>query len=284
MMTRVIQLFALSALSAALACGSPVIPETADVVCDHASIPCGDGNKTVITCTGGAKNLSGTAQFTWKCYHAGANVPDCTYATPPGETQDCMPFEDSYICNADAKRVSVALTCSGKVREQCSLITAQNGQVADPRVDQGRFTIELSPMCSSAPDPSIAIASPSNGSNITVDGTKTYPVSYTTTSWTDVSPADPTGTSCDPKSKSCGHVLLFVDEHACDDPAGQEVCNATGSSPLTANFALCPMAPGFHKLRAELHHNDGSPVIRTMGMGSDIPGTVISDTVVVTVQ
>ena len=264
--------------------GSTTIPQTADIVCDHASIACGDGNKTTITCSGGSKNLSGTAQFTWKCFHAGANIPDCTYATPPDATQSCMPFEDAYICNSDAKKVQVALTCSGKVREQCSLITAQNGQVADPRIDQGRFTIELDPACTTTPDPNVTLATPQNGTTITLAADQSYAVSYTTTNWTDVFPPDPSGAACDPKSKSCGSAQLFIDDAACNDTAHSQTYNTSGTSPLTANFALCPMSSGLHKVRVELHHNDGSPVIRTMAMGVLGSGTIIGDTVVVTVQ
>ena len=46
--------FAYCLLLAASCGGSPtIIPQTADVVCDHVSIPCGDSNATTITCSGG---------------------------------------------------------------------------------------------------------------------------------------------------------------------------------------------------------------------------------------
>lgn len=82
--------------------------------------------------------------------------------------------------------------------------------------------------------------------------------------------------------KDCGHVELFIDGSTCndlEDAASPKPYNAvTSSTTSTAGLDYCPTFPmvaGGHTLRAELHHDDLSPVL-------DPSGATLADSVTFT--
>ena len=142
------QLLAIATLaSVSVACGSSALPRVSEVTCSTLSIPCGDDGKTAILCRGSALGVTGTVTYTWQCFHAGAGNPICTYTSPAAEKQQCKRTGDEFQCTGPADSAAVELRCTGRAREQCSLIVAVGDLVSDPRVNQGRFVISVSPAC-----------------------------------------------------------------------------------------------------------------------------------------
>ena len=134
-------------LAAGLSCSpSTTLPGVSDVTCSTTSIPCNDAGKTAILCKGSALGVTGTVTYTWQCFHGGIGIPVCTYVSASAN-QQCQNFEDEFQCTGPADATSVELHCTGLAREQCSLIVAVGGLVSDPRINQGRFVISLSPAC-----------------------------------------------------------------------------------------------------------------------------------------
>jgi hypothetical protein len=137
----------------AAGCSDPAsLPEIESVTCAPTEIPCRDGRKTAVTCTGKGQNLSGAATFTWKCFHLKPGVESCTYAPPAGDAETCKPFEDATICTSQTGSSRIEIRCTGEVRETCSLVIAQGDRVSDPRRNQGRFCIDVPAGCASPPD------------------------------------------------------------------------------------------------------------------------------------
>ncbi len=118
--------------------------------------------------------------------------------------------------------------------------------------------------------PSVTITSPMAGASVSLGTTNTVPVAFSVTNFTMMAPG-----SCG-ATMNCGHVHLQVDGAACN--SGGSPYNAiSASSPLSANFAICPMANriGSHRITVQLRNDDHSAVLAG---GSPVDSSVMITT------
>jgi predicted RNA-binding protein YlqC (UPF0109 family) len=108
-------------------------------------------------------------------------------------------------------------------------------------------------------NPCIQAGPPLNGATISLsDGG--YPINYFVENFTLRLPG-----TCDAGDLGCGHVHLLVDDAGCN--AGANPYNNAGASgPILADFDLCAMDAGTHRVTVELHHNDHTPVLDDAGV------------------
>ncbi|HEY3357655.1 MAG TPA: plastocyanin/azurin family copper-binding protein [Polyangia bacterium] len=118
--------------------------------------------------------------------------------------------------------------------------------------------------------PSITITSPANNAAVSADANNPdVPINFTVKNFT----LQDIGTCAG--APLCGHVEVFVDGTACNDPSGKPYNNAGSSSPITAGLDYCPTIAGAHKISLELHNDDLTAV-------KDATGAVIASTINVT--
>ena len=123
-----------------------------------------------------------------------------------------------------------------------------------------------------AQTPAINISGPEWGATVTIGNDNALPVMFTVSNFTLSMPGTCAG------QVDCGHVHLKIDGNACNNTAAMKPYNVAGwSSPISANFGLCPAVDGQHDISLELHHDDHSPVV-------DGKGTVISTSAQITAQ
>jgi len=118
--------------------------------------------------------------------------------------------------------------------------------------------------------PCIGLRTPNSGDAVLLTA-NTAPMDYAVSNFTLSAP----GTCDGGTSVPCGHVHILVDGAACN-AAGQPYNNAGTWGPTAAFFSLCATPTGAHRVTAELHHNDHSPVLDTLDGGTRDAGPVQS--------
>lgn len=104
----------------------------------------------------------------------------------------------------------------------------------------------------------VAITSPADGDQVTIDSTLTIPVEVEVTGFTLKEPG-----ACGDEA-DCGHVELLVDGYECDAPDANYNA-ASASTSLLAQLSTCATSAGPHHLSVELHRDDGSVVVGPSG-------------------
>lgn len=230
---------------------APVLAITAPAGGEAVALTASDEANVAFTLTNFTLMAPGACGTMAACGHLHLNV-DADACDAAG-----APYNNAAVASPAVAKLGQCATPTGLHRAELTLHHDDHSPVLAGGVPVAA-SVAFSAVA--AGQPAIVITSPARGSTVPVanDADKSVSVSYSVAGFTLMAPGA-CGTTA-----NCGHVHLLVDGTACN--ATGAPYNAAGvASPASVALAKCVNPTGVKAVRAELHHDDHTPVVDAAG-------------------